>query len=196
MSNLLPYLVLIGAGVQFLGGLSYVKATARGETKPNRMSWLMWAIAPFIGTAAALSDGVTWAALPVFMVGFMPLFVLIASFKNKDAYWKLETFDYFCGACSVLALILWRVTHQPDIAIIFAILSDTFAAVPTLIKSWHHPDTESGEIYAAGLFGALTSFAAIHTWTFSSYAFPIYLVFINSSLTFAVYHRALGTKNR
>lgn len=159
----------------------------------------MWSIAPLIATGAAFSDGVRLAVLPVFMAGFAPLLVFIASFASKKAYWKLEKFDYICGSLSLLALVLWAITKQPLIAIILAITSDLFAAVPTLIKCWKHPETESIEAYTTGTFNALTSFFALKTFGASELAFPIYLVFINSSLAIAVYRgnilqKKLGNK--
>ena len=129
---MLQYLVIIAALVALFACLSYIRSMFRGEAKPNRVSWLMWSIAPMIGTAAALSDGVRWAALPVFMAGFSPLLIFIFSFVTKKAYWKLEPFDYVCGSFSALALILWGVTKEPNIAIAFSIASDGFAAVPTI----------------------------------------------------------------
>jgi hypothetical protein len=183
---MLQYLVFIGAAVQLIGIYSYIKGTVRGETKPNRVTWFMWSVAPLIATAAAISNGVGWAVLPVFMSGFAPLLVFIASFVNPNSYWKLERFDYFCGFCSVLALILWGITRQPDIAIIFSIASDGFAAVPTLIKSWRYPETESTTPFTTGIFNSLTSFPAIQIWAFSAYAFPVYLVVINAALSLVI----------
>lgn len=123
-----------------------------------------------------------------------PLLVFIASFVNKKSYWKLEKFDYLCGFCSVLALVLWGITKEPVIAIIFAIASDGFAAIPTLVKAWKYPETESTGPYTTGLFSALTSFAAIKTWNFSSLAFPIYLVTVCTLLIVFVYHRKIFKK--
>jgi len=184
---MLQYIVLLGAVANLAGGFVYIKETLRGETKPNRVTWLMWAVAPLIATVAGLSDGVRWAVLPVFMSGFVPLLVFVVSFVNPKSYWKLEKFDYICGACSILALVLWGITKEPLVAIFFAIASDGFAAVPTIIKSWKHPDTESVEAYMTGLFNALTSFFALRTFGISELAFPIYLVLVNSSLITAVY---------
>jgi len=183
----LEYLVFLGAAVQLLGIVSYIKGTLKGKTKPNKVTWLMWSIAPIIATFAAISGGVGWAVLPVFMAGFGPLLVFIVSFVNKKSYWKLEKFDYACGFLSVLALILWVVTKQPDIAILFSIASDGAAAIPTLIKAWKQPQTESVGAYATGIFSVLTSFAAIKIWNFSSLAFPIYLIIVNSLVTVFIY---------
>lgn len=188
---MIQYLVLLGFFVNTFGSLSYVKDTLHGETKPNRVTWLLWAVAPIIATIAALTDGVSWAVLPVFAAGFGPLLVFFASFVNKNSYWKLGTFDYLCGICSVLALVLWWITKDPQIAIIFAIASDGLAALPTLVKSWSYPESESGIAYTTGLFNALTSFAAIKTMSFSEYAFPVYLVIANTALIFAVYRRKI-----
>lgn len=185
------YIVLIGAVVQLVGIFVYIRAIVRGQTKPNRVTWLMWSAGPLIGSVAAFSDGVRWAALPVFMSGFAPLLVLITSFINPKSYWKLEKFDYICGSCSILALVLWGITKEPLIAIIFSIASDGFAAVPTIIKSWKHPDSESVEAYTTGLFNSLTSFFALRTFGISELAFPIYLVLVNSSLIAAVYRGRL-----
>ena len=111
---MLQYIVLIGAATQLTGTFFYIRETVRGNTKPNKVTWIMWTIAPFIATVAALSAGVRWAVLPVFMAGFGPFLVFAFSFVNPKAFWKLERFDYICGACSVMALILWGVTKEPN----------------------------------------------------------------------------------
>jgi hypothetical protein len=186
---MIQYLVLVGAGVALFGTLTYLKNTLRGATKPNRVSWLMWSVAPLIAAVAAFSDGVRWAVLPVFLAGFGPLIIFFASFLNKNSYWKLEKFDYLCGVFSVLALVFWAITKDPVVAIIFSIASDGFACVPTVIKAWKYPKTETGLAYITGLFSALTSFAAVKVWIFSEYAFALYLVIANSILAFAIYRK-------
>lgn len=182
----MQYIVFIGVIVQLYGVFVYGKETLAGRTKPNRVSWFLWSVAPLIATAAALADGVRLAVLPVFMSGFAPLLIFILSFFNKQSYWKLGFFDYLCGASSVLALVLWAITNQPIVAIVFAVLADGFAAMPTLYKAWKFPETESVEAYSTGVINAGTSFFAISTWTLSSLAFPIYLLFINMLLTIVV----------
>ncbi|CAK9252637.1 unnamed protein product [Sphagnum jensenii] len=136
----------------------------------------MWSIAPSIGAAAAFSDGVTWAALPVLMSGVMPFIIFLASFYDQSAKWELRWYDYVCGFISLIALILWKITHQPALVVMFAIASDAFAMLPTLIKSWTHPETETPVAYLAATIASATSFFAIPVWKFTEYAFPTYLV--------------------
>jgi hypothetical protein len=186
---MLQYLVIFGAVFQLFGNFFYIKETLWGKTRPNRVSWFMWSIGSLIASAAAFSAGVGWAALPVLASGLGPLLVFIASFANRNSYWKLEKFDYLCGFFSILALALWAATEQPAVAIIFAIISDIFACVPTIVKAWKRPETESGITHIASLFNSLTSFAAVRAWNFVSVAFPVYLVIGNSALIFSVYRK-------
>lgn len=192
---MLKYLVFIGALAQLIGIYSYGREVVRGNAKPNRVTWLMWSIAPLIATAAGLVSGVDWAVIPVFMSGFGPLIIFFLSFSNKKSYWKLEKFDYLCGFFSLLALVLWGITKQPAIAIIFAIVSDFIAAVPTLVKSWKYPETETAVPYTTGLISALTSFGAIRMWGFAELAFPVYLIFIDSSLILAIIRKKIKFLN-
>lgn len=191
---MLQYLVIIGAILSLIACFSYIRSMFRGEARPNRISWFMWAIAPFIATAAGLASGVRWAVLPVFMSGFSPFLIFLFSFATKKAYWKLEPFDWICGICSALALILWAITKNADLAILFAILSDGAAAIPTIVKSWTHPETENAFPFLAGLLGAIFAFFAIQTWAFSGYAFPVYLVLVNVIILGAVYRKKISLK--
>jgi len=188
---MLQYLVLLGAAINATGSARYIRDTLRGTTKPNRVTYLMWGIAPLIATAAAVSKGVTWAALPIFMSGFCPMLVFISSFANRDAYWKLGALDYLCGVFSALALIFWLITDQPAIAILLAIMSDGLAALPTLIKTWSYPETETGISYVLAFVSASTSFAAVRHWTFVECGFAIYLVILSAALSISVYRRKL-----
>lgn len=77
------------------------------------------------------------------MVGFTPLCIFIASFFNKKSYWKITKFDLLCGLFSIFGLVLWYITKEGNIAILFAIFSDLSAGIPTLVKSFKYPETEN-----------------------------------------------------
>lgn len=61
------YLVIIGSLLQLYGASFYIRGTLMGRTKPNRITWILWTASPLIAVAASLSQGATWAVLPVFI---------------------------------------------------------------------------------------------------------------------------------
>ncbi|HAX90703.1 MAG TPA: hypothetical protein DCY07_00640 [Rhodospirillaceae bacterium] len=178
----LHYLVIIGLIVNLTGSLAYVRDTLLGRSQPNRVTFFLWALAPFIATVAALSQGVTWAALAIFSSGICPFLIFLASLNNRHAKWELGKFDWICGALSVAALVLWGITKNANIAIVFAILSDGAASLPTLKKCWTHPQSETIWAYLTGLFSASMGLVVANNTTFQEIAFPIYLVLVCAAL--------------
>ncbi len=185
--------IILGALLSFYGGMSYLIDTLKGKTKPNRVSWFLWALAPLIGFAAELEKGVGLTALMTFMVGFNPLLIVIASFVNKKAYWQLNKIDYFYGLISIFALIIWRITGEGNLAIFFAILADALASIPTIIKAYHQPETENSTIFLFGMINALLTILTIKVWTFAHWGFPVYIFSICATIYLLVRFK-LGKK--
>lgn len=168
--------VILGVIIGFAGNLTYVISTLKGETRPNRVSWFMWTLAPFVAFTAQLSEGVGIQSLLTFMAGACPLLVLIASFVSRKAVWKLTAFDFACGALSVLGVLLWFMTRHAGIAIIFSIAADGLAAVPTIRKSYTHPESEGWINYLAAAIAAGLTLLTIDDWSFSNFGFSLYLL--------------------
>jgi hypothetical protein len=172
--------VYLGAALSALGGGLYLRDTLRGTTQPNRVTWLLWAIAPLLAAAVEFDEGVGLRALTTFMVGFMPLLVFIASFHSPGAVWKIGWLDYVCGALSVAGTVGWLLTRSGVVAIVAAVLADALAGVPTLVKSWTHPQTESVSSYLGALANSSILLLTVVTWTTAVVAFPLYIVAIAS----------------
>lgn len=186
------WLVIVSVIISLSTSITYIRGTLTGKTKPNRISWSMWALAPLVGTAAALSAHADpWATTRIFLAGFVPLIIFIFSFVNKQSYWKLSTFDIICGICSLIALFVWLVVHSPTIAILIAALGDCFAALPTIVKAWKYPETESGIIFIGSLVSVLLIFPSITVWNIQNSAFQIYLFAVDSALIFSIYRKQL-----
>lgn len=172
-------LLIAGSGLQVLGTMYYFRETLAGRIRPNRVTWLLWSLVPFIAVAAELKAGVGWPVLPVFLNGFIPLLVFGASFWNKRAYWKLGGFDYLCGLCSILAVALWLASGNAAIAVSFSIMADFLAAVPTLVKSWKEPSSESSLAYAGTVAGGVTGIIGAQSFTFTEIGFLVYVTCLN-----------------
>lgn len=171
--------IYLGALLNLLGGLDYLRDTLKGKTKPNKVTWFFWALAPLIAFTAQIQQGVGLTAIMTLSVAISPLLIFIVSFINKQAYWKITTFDLVCGGLSLCGLILWGLTREGNLAITFSILADLLASLPTLIKAYKAPETESSLIYLLSGVNGLIAVLALNTWTFAYYSFPLYILLFN-----------------
>lgn len=174
-----PNFVIAGALIQFFGSYGYLVDTLKGRVQPNKVSWLLWSIAPIVASVAQVQQGVGVLFLTTFVVGFVPLIIFIASFVNKKASWSITKLDITCGALSLLGIVMWVITKVGNVAILFSVLADGLAAVPTIIKSYKYPDSENDSIYWFGVVNAVIGLLTITVWRFEYWGFPLYLLFVN-----------------
>ena len=185
--------VFIGVALGLLGSIKYCVDTLKGKTKPNRISWFFWALAPLIAFFAEIQKDVGLQVWMTFSVGFGPLLIFFASFFNRKSYWKLKSIDYFYGGLSLIGLVIWQITGEGNIAILFSILADGFASIPTIIKSYKNPETESSTIYLFSMINAFITLLTINTWNFAHWGYPIY-IFIDCLIIFLLVKFRLGKK--
>jgi hypothetical protein len=184
------WLVVLSAIVSISGSYAYIRDTVKGTTKPNRLSWLLWSLAPLIGaTIAIFAQADFWATSRIFLAGLMPLLVFLVSFINPKSYWKLTIFDFICGFCSLLALVVWGLVDSPQLAIIFAVAADGFAVIPTVKKAWLFPETETGLSFLAYFVSSVLVIPSIPVWNIQNSAFQIYLIIANTIILFAIYRK-------
>ncbi|MDE2399876.1 MAG: hypothetical protein KGL67_02610 [Patescibacteria group bacterium] len=177
--------------IQLIGVFFYIRAMVFGTTRPNRVTWFIWALAPLIATWLALKAGAGLSILPVFMAGFNPVLVLIASFLIKNGYWKITKLDIVCGFFALVSMFLWIITHSFSISIFFAILSDALAAIPTIIKSWKYPETETASAYLGGIIANALGLAIIKIWSFPIYFSGFYFIILNLILIIFIYRKKI-----
>ena len=188
-------LVIISTLLMLWGGYAYFRDTLAGRTKPNRVSWFLWALASLVSFGAAFSaDADIWASVRVLVGGVVPGVIFLASFVNRKSYWQLTWFDWFCGGLSLTALLFWQLASSPLIAVLLATAANTFASIPTFIKAWNFPETETRLIFINSFLSAVLIIPAIPVWNIANSAFQIGLMLTTGAFLVAVYRKSLGIK--
>jgi hypothetical protein len=185
--------VIIGTLIGAVGSVAYLVDTVKGKVKPNRVSFLLWSIAPFIAFAAQIKQGVGVESVMTFSTGFLPITTFAASFVNKKAEWKVTKFDLVCGFLSIMGLALWLITKVGNVAIFFSILADGLAAVPTIVKAYHYPDTELAWPWLATSFGVVLTLLTLSEITFANSGFIIYILLLDAFI-FSLIQFRIGEK--
>ena len=169
--------VLVSVGI-----VLYAIEMFRGRAQPNRVSWLLWGVLPIITWLASISEGAGASAILALALGVGALVIFGLSFFVKQAYWKTTRLDIVCGGCSVLAIAVWAITQDGNVAIALLIVADFLAAAPTIVKSYREPESEHALTYVLSVVGALITILTINVWTFANAAFSIYIFLVAAAI--------------
>ncbi|HEV2427380.1 MAG TPA: hypothetical protein VGS61_04075 [Acidimicrobiales bacterium] len=167
-----PRFVYLAAALALYGVYDYVRATLRGETQPNRVSWGLWGVTGVLAFVVEVQSHVGLAAVMTLMFGVVPLIVVAASFANPHSVWRIGPFDAACGAVSIVGIVFWAIVHEPTVAIVAFISADQVAALPTIRKSWIAPETESSKVFVTGAINCAITLFTLRHFTTDGAVFP------------------------
>ncbi len=169
-----PYFAYIGSGVSMIGGVVYWIDVVKGKTKPNIITWLFWTLIPSIAFIAQIASGVRHEASLTLAFAITPFLVTITALLKSSARWKIVKFDLVMGSLAGVGVILWQVTKDPVWAVIFSVLADLFATLPTVIKTYKFPETESYMAFIWNVIGSFIVLLTIKNWQIENFLFPLY----------------------
>jgi len=186
--------VIIAVLLDLIGGSSYAIDTIKGRTKPNRVTWFLWIILGIPALVGMVDEHASRSAI-IFMISLsiIPILIFIASFINKNSFWKITKFDLVCGALSLCGIIAWLITSEGNLAILFALVADFLALLPTMIKGLRAPDTESWLLYFNGILAGVITLFTIADYSFASLAYTIYLTVV-CLIMFVIVRFKIGPK--
>lgn len=180
--------VYLAVAINLAGALVYAYSVVKGNTQPNRVTWFILSLAPILAFSAMIFQGVSFKeSIFTLSTGISPLIIFISIFFAKQPKWKLTRFDLTCGALSLVGFILWMILKEGNVAIIFSILADGLAFLPTIVKAYRYPETENPYAFLTGVFAACIALAILTTYDFKHVAFPLYILLADMLAVLFIY---------
>lgn len=187
MQEILGY---ISGILVILSSVPYIRDILLNKTKPSRVTWFIWGILLCIAFFAQISEGGTWS---LFLTGadFITVFFifLLSIKKGVGGATKL---DIFSLVGSFLCLVLWYLTSEALLALLLVIIIDFLGGLPTLIKAYKEPYTETLSAYIICASGAFVGIFSVGALDFSLIIFPTWIFIMNFSIGLAI---ILGRKH-
>jgi hypothetical protein len=182
--------VFLAVAINLVGAVIYAYSVVRGKTRPNRVTWFILSFAPLLAFAAMIFQGVSFReSVFTLETGISPLIIFISTFFARQPKWEITKFDLVCGALSIVGFMLWIILKEGNIAISFAIAADGLAFLPTLVKAFRYPETESPYAFMMGVVAAIIALAIITKWNFEHVAFPMYILIADVLATLFIYFK-------
>lgn len=162
---------LSGIAIAF-GYVSFIKGTMLGIVKPSRTSWTVWFFQDGLMAVSALVAGIGPAAIMpvVWFAGAVIMLGLCLTKGTRDPFTPMEK---ACLVLSGFGILLWAVTGSPLTALVASVTAACIGGIPTVVKAWKKPETESVSGWLLMFVATIVNSLAIPRWTFESGLLPI-----------------------
>lgn len=157
----------------------YVKDILKGTTRPNIVSWGLWTLIISISLAAQVSAGASWSL--IFMIGdLIGTSTVLVMCLIGYGYKKYGWLEVACFTLAIVAIIIWQITRQPVLAIVFSIAADFMASLPTVAKAYKDPWSEDPAVWFIVVVASLLGILSTTIFNIANVLFPAYILFINA----------------
>ncbi len=144
------------------------------ETRPNQASYGIWMIMGIINLAAYIASGERETVWFLVAGAFNPVLIFALSLRFGERHWYKT--DTYCLILAICAIIIWKITSNPVLALATGIIADGLAIVPTMVKIKRDPTSENLLGWVFGLASSVFNVIAVKEWTWANGIYTIYMV--------------------
>jgi hypothetical protein len=177
-------LAIIAGVISVLSAFPYIIDTIKGKTHPNLVSWFTWTLLNGINAAAAWSSGAMQTAIFSIAAGIATGAILLVGLRSGVK--RYGKFDITCQSTALFGTVLWRVTNNPNLAVLVNLGTDFAGFLPTYRHALKSPHAETWEMFAISAFSAVLALASIEHFTFIALASPLYIFSANIALVITI----------
>jgi hypothetical protein len=174
--------------LSLISPIFYSKSIFAHKAKPHKVTRLIVWLASIAGVLAVVHSnnmaGKIFAA--IFLARASYLLVLAALYGEGGA----SRLDKTCLAIGILALGIYVTTGNGLLAITFGVLSDLIGYIPTFVKTWHKPSSESPTFFAIEGIASLLGVLAIRQLRVDI-ILPVYFVLCSVTVVALIYRKKI-----
>jgi hypothetical protein len=186
-------LLALSAAFLLIAPITYIISIFKGRTKPHRMTrFILFFVTALNFISILVVNGNIGAnVFAGIMFAQSAVIFFLSLWRGVGGTTKL---DWTCLTIAILGVVMWKLTGNPVMGILFSILADLAAYIPAFLKTWKHPSTETPWYYVAGTISAVLSLVAYKIELVS--LFQIYIIAANMVMFICIYHKGIPKVNR
>lgn len=164
--------------------IPYIRGILNGQTKPERMSRIIWIMVGLILLASYYSVGARETLWIVIAYTVYPF--IIFCFSIKYGVGGLTKLDIACFVGAALGALLWYFSHNATTALYIVACIDIIGFIPTINKTYYQPNTENRLAWQIGFAASVINLFAISNLRFEIAFYPIATVLVMSVMAILV----------
>jgi hypothetical protein len=178
-------IAVIASILAIVGNISYLKDVFKGRVLPHPYTWFIWSIVSMTTFFGGLAKGAGIGALPTGIAEGFTIIIFLFSlkylFQGKAGH--IRAIDNYFLVIALLGLIPWALTKDPTISVVIVVLIDIVAFIPTLRKTWLHPDTEKPLLYEMNVSRHVLTLFSLQTYNVATTFHSIAMICTNTIMT-------------
>lgn len=190
MLNIGTSLIGMSSFLALISPFLYAQDIVSGKAKPHRTTRLTILLTTSLTLLSLLAQKDTVAVWLAMASTFQAVMVFGLSLKYGMGGWSRT--DLLCLGLALTGIVLWKTTQNPVLALYAAIAADLIGMLPTLIKTFHFPTTETLRFYLLDTMAAFFSLLAIQTWNIQHFSYPLYLLLVNLTMVILIFYPRLN----
>ncbi len=188
-------LVLIASVLAFVGNIAYLKDVVRGKVRPHPYTWFIWSIVSLVTFLGGVEKGAGIGAIPtavaegftiiIFLYAVARLFTRAGGSERMRAeeIGHIRPIDHIFLVVALLGLIPWALTNDPTISVIVVVTIDVIAFIPTLRKTWAHPETEQPLLYQMNVTRHILTLFSLGAFNVATALHSVAMIITNTVMT-------------
>lgn len=174
------------SGVVFVVAfIPYIRAILRGETKPSKATWIIWATLDTITLAGMIVNHVVSGQIVGAILGAW--FVVALALRYGKPGWTL--LDKLCLGGAALAIFLWWLFNSPTVGMATSLSVVFLGSIPTFVNAWNKPWEENKLAWCLYWISCVFAVIAAPSWSVDDAAQPITFFTIESIMMFLLFVR-------
>ncbi|MBI3626992.1 hypothetical protein HY224_03025 [Candidatus Uhrbacteria bacterium] len=178
-------LALIAGLIYLAGYFPYVIGMWRGQTRPSKASWIIWAALDLITAGEMYSkDALNWQMVGA-AIGSTVIIILVCR-VGKPGWTRT---DKICLALAGVAVLVWQGFDSPLLGLGCSLCGALIGLYPTVEAAWVKPEDENRLGWTLWFVSCVLAVVAIPQWTREDAAQPIVFLVQEVVMVYVLYVR-------
>ena len=184
-------IAIIASLLAVVGNVPYLRDIIRKRVQPHPYTWLVWTIVSCIIFFGQLAKGAGIGAIPTAASEIFT--VIIFFFSLQYGFKTIRKVDTLFLVIALLGIIPWILTKDPTVSVIIAVSIDLIAFVPTIRKTWSHPETETPMLYSMNVLRHILMLFSLQAYNLATTLHSIAMITTNSLMTVLIKRKRVAT---
>ncbi len=172
---------IIASILAIFGNVPYLRDIIKRKIQPHPYTWLVWSIVSCIIFFGQVAKGAGIGALPT--AASEVFTIIIFFFSLQHGFKNIKKIDTLFLIIALLGIIPWLLTNDPTISVIIAVSIDLVAFMPTIRKTFLHPETESPILYGTNVLRHILMLISLKAYNIATTLHSIAMITTNTIMT-------------